>query len=142
MEFRSQICTNGIQSQRLIELGLKKETADMKLFGYIYFSMKAMDYITSDETIAVDVEAPFNDNQYKEVCLSWSLHRLIEMIGNSDIEDCEVLPYGLGLKYKDVDCMMREQYFSYKKPLYDAIINGIEWLIKKGYFNKEYLNEI
>lgn len=48
-EFNSQVCTSIEQSQRLLELGLKPETADMYIFG-------------NGEYIA-----------------AWSLHRLLEM---------------------------------------------------------------
>ena len=29
----------------------------------------------------------------------------------------------------------------HQKELYDNVIDGIEWLIKNGHFNKEYLEE-
>lgn len=63
MNFKSQICTNEEQSQRLLVLGLKKETADMKLSLY------------TREAISID----YNDEDY--LYPAWSLHRLME-IGN------------------------------------------------------------
>jgi len=54
--FKSQICTTREQSERLLELGLKKETADIK-----------------------GVEGIEHTPIY-----AWSLHRLIEMIKKSD----------------------------------------------------------
>ena len=39
MKFNSQICTTKEQSERLIALGLKKETADMCLHGAVDFSI-------------------------------------------------------------------------------------------------------
>lgn len=67
MNFKSQICTNKEQSQRLLVLGLKKETADMKLIPY------------TSEAISID----YNDGNFLEEDLypAWSLHRLME-IGN------------------------------------------------------------
>ena len=67
MNFKSQICTNEEQSQRLMVLGLKKETADMKLIPY------------TSEAISID----YNDGNFLEEDLypAWSLHRLME-IGN------------------------------------------------------------
>lgn len=67
MNFKSQICTNEEQSQRLMVLGLKKETADMKLSLY------------TREPISID----YNDGNSLEEDLypAWSLHRLME-IGN------------------------------------------------------------
>lgn len=34
MNFKSQVCTDKIQSERLLSLGLKKETADMLILSY------------------------------------------------------------------------------------------------------------
>ena len=67
MNFKSQICTNKEQSKRLLVLGLKKETADMKLIPY------------TSEAISID----YNDGNFLEDDLypAWSLHRLME-IGN------------------------------------------------------------
>lgn len=67
MNFKSQICTTKEQSKRLLVLGLKKETADMKLLPY------------SSEAISID----YNDGNFldDELYPAWSLHRLME-IGN------------------------------------------------------------
>jgi hypothetical protein len=70
MEFNSQICTNLEQSERLIALGLKSETADMSLHG----------------TVDMSFTQPFS-NLVKIVSYpiipAWSLHRLIELLGLS-----------------------------------------------------------
>lgn len=63
MNFKSQICTNDEQTRRLQALGLKKETADMKL------SLRTGKPISMDH----------NDEDY--IYPAWSLHRLME-IGN------------------------------------------------------------
>lgn len=66
MNFTSQICTTKEQSERLLGLGLKRETADMCIdnMGNIYTYP-----ITIIETIK---------NDWGLIPL-WSLHRLIEM---------------------------------------------------------------
>ena len=57
LKFNSQVCTTKIQSQRLLELGLKPETADMYIFdNEVYIGKPNID----------DIPA-------------WSLHRLICM---------------------------------------------------------------
>ena len=63
MKFNSQICTTKEQSERLLALGLKKETADMGLAGDIPIAIE--DWKTQD-TILINSPA-------------WSLHRLLEM---------------------------------------------------------------
>ena len=57
---------------------------------------------------------------------AWSLHRLIEMLGEV------IQTNGKYLSLPDFG-------FYEGQNLYDNVINCIEWLIKEGYFNKEYL---
>ena len=78
---------------------------------------------------------------------AWSLHRLIEMMPNNihkynDIADLSVSNELVQYRFYDVDynhdvCL---EHFN-DGTLFDNIINCIEWLIKEGYFNKEYLEE-
>lgn len=75
MNFTSQICTTRVQSERLLSLGLKKETADMKLIPYSRFAVP-VDYYTN---IYGD------DPDENDFCRAWSLHRLIELLGLSKI---------------------------------------------------------
>lgn len=123
--FNSQICTTKEQSERLLALGLKKETADM---WYPHFA-KSYPIPLVDEVLTTD-DIP-----------AWSLHRLIEMmpfdvIPEGGFDNCFTLiknyPKGYSVEYDG---------FSYyhKENIYDTIIDGIEHLIKEGYFNKKYL---
>jgi len=63
-EFKSQICTSKEQSERLLALGLKKETADIGLAGDIPIAIE--DWKTQDTTL---IDSP-----------AWSLYRLLEMM--------------------------------------------------------------
>lgn len=65
IEFKSQICTSVEQSKRLMDLGLKPETADC--FHWNYSGVNYVGNIT-EELEQDDIPA-------------WSLHRLME-IGN------------------------------------------------------------
>ena len=123
--FNSQICTTKEQSIHLLALGLKKETADM---WYPHFA-KSYPIPLADEVLTTD-DIP-----------AWSLHRLIEMmpfdvIPEGGFDNCFTLiknyPKGYSVEYDG---------FSYyhKENIYDTIIDGIEHLIKEGYFNKKYL---
>ena len=104
MTFNSQICTTREQSERLLSLGLKKETADM---WYPHFA-KTCPLPLVDEVLNSD-DLP-----------AWSLHRLIKLAyGNWD-ED--IAPVYLGNSY-------------------DMLIGRIEFQVKQGKFNKEYLEE-
>lgn len=104
-KFKSQICTTREQSELLLALGLKKETADMYLCPSV------------DGTIYQVVQLPDSSFAEDEIP-AWSLHRLIKLAyGNWD-ED--IVPVYLGNSY-------------------DMLIGRIEFQIKQGKFNKEYL---
>ena len=114
--FKSQICTTVEQSQRLLSLGLKKETADMY---YRFYNENTYEINPTWETIWED------RNDYKKIIPAWSLHRLIEMIKDGAIRKDGT----------DEDLFLDIS----GDELYDGTIESIEWLIKEGYFNKEYL---
>jgi hypothetical protein len=82
MKFNSQICTTKEQSERLLALGLKRETADMYLlidhFGN-YLPATLCDFMFSKD----------------QTNPAWSLHRLIEMYHKTCIfwTDCGDNPY-------------------------------------------------
>lgn len=127
-KFNSQICTTREQAERLLSLGLKKETADMA-------------WIKGHEKPVV-LSYTFNDKEYG--CIpAWSLHRLIEMM------PLDVVPEGgfdnIFMLTKNYPSGYSVEYdgFSYyhKENIYDTLIEGIEHLIKEGYFNKEYLED-
>ena len=100
--FKSQICTDKNQSERLLALGLKKETPDC---CYYYYDGEYLIAFAEDAKYPSDIPA-------------WSLHRLIEIVAQTQY------PYYV---------------ISKELPIYDALCERIEWLIKEGYFNKEYL---
>lgn len=133
LNFNSQICTTREQSEQLLALGIKKETADMVHF----FSQS----LAQDWTIV-----PLADGETARYIQgleipAWSLHRLIEMM------PLDVVPEGgfdnIFTLTKNYPSGYSVEYdgFSYyhKKNIYDTLIEGIEHLIKEGYFNKEYL---
>ena len=138
-EFKSQVATSIEQSKRLLELGLKKETADMM-------------YIT-DGRVPEEYRHYDLVPEYYESCLedivhipAWSLHRLVEMIPldiwHTEYED------GPRLKHTFWFCKHAPSYNSVENidfmahpNLYDNIIDCIEWLINEDYFNKDYLEE-
>ena len=122
-EFKSQICTTVEQSKKLLALGLKKETADMnytrlsRADSWTLFIGKPLGY----EAIPTEYLIP-----------AWSLHRLIKMMPNV-IDTQGWLSIGhQGLHYS-------RGYGVADDGLYESIVRMYEWLIKEGYFNKEYL---
>ena len=109
-KFNSQICTSREQSERLLALGLKKETADIVHF---FSHSLAQDWtivpLAGNETAKniEGVEIP-----------AWSLHRLMCLVFNSGGTHVEL--------FEDDDA-------------YEILIYKIEMRIKEGYFNKDYL---
>ena len=120
MEFRSQICTSIEQSKRLLELGLKKETADMWHIAQIKdwqgndIPKRYQKWWLSLDGIGVGVGF-----ELFERVPAWSLHRLIE------IDNVGVIEF----------------YNNDIPNIYNHMVNYIEKRIKMGLINPEYLEE-
>ena len=131
LKFNSQVCTNRFQSERLLALGIKKETADM-----CWTKMAAI-----RGTFYVPELAPTSMVSWRHTP-AWSLHRLWELIPKVVLKNpaLHLTMCSNSIFYCTED--NNEDYekpFSAKLNLYDNIIDSIEWLIKEGYFPKEYL---
>ena len=137
-EFKSAICTSREQSERLLSLGLKKETADCYLFEYDKEKYK----VIAESWLDLTADKEYY-SQYKDVCIpAWSIHRLIEILG----------PHRLPIHFRkkgrvDITTSHINQACSGRSGYnyYDSIIDCIAWLINEGYnhFNKDYLeNEV
>ena len=124
LKFNSAICTSRSQSERLLALGLKAETADM------YYTESPRLLFIRDKGI------PLEEEDFP----AWSLHRLIEMTPMlfNPIRN-------LFVSNKSVEYQMSEGrttlIFANENNIYDNVINCIEWLISVDEFNKEYLEE-
>ena len=120
MNFSSQICTTRKQSERLIALGLKKETADCYWF-YCDIAKEWKCTILSSTQVFKDYPTT--------VIPAWSLHRLIEMM------PCDVEISGMWV-YAN-----RSYEFKEKNNVYDNLIDLLTSIIKEGYSKKEYLEQ-
>ena len=148
MNFNSQICTTREQSERLLALGLKKETADMTI------------HIKNDDGCYVTAE-PFYEweddmntfpslEEPEPILPAWSLGRLLEMLP-SPIPISEDLPTFHHYAYLDLSKVSAhyywEDYDGDERALvsfcgsgfFAAVVDAIEWLIKEIRFNKEHL---
>ena len=138
LKFNSAICTSRVQSERLLSLGLKKETADCALLPL------------TDKVTTVLVKPSTND--IKNTIPAWSLGRLLEMLP-SPIPISEDLPTFHHYAYLDLSKVSAhyywEDYHGAEKALasfcgngfFTAVVDATEWLIKGGNFPKEYLEE-
>ena len=120
--FKSQVCTDKNQSERLLALGLKKETADM--FWVNPFG----------DWLAIVGEGNTDENNLS----AWSLHRLIEMMPE-EMYGGLLCIFKDSIRYEELIMDRLEAHFEVVgDDMYDNAISCIEWLIKEGYFNKEY----
>lgn len=125
-EFYTQVCTTIEQSNKLIELGINPNTADMGWF-------KA--YSLKGEIYKPFIKGYKLENNKTDIP-AWSLHRLIKMMPNNIIQDdCTLI---LGVNADSVyyaDNEYGEVFKTFDGNLYDCVIKCIEWLIKENYFN-------
>ena len=130
--FNSQICTSREQSERLLALGVKPETADMAI---------EPDLESTYEVYYISAYPPS-----KRGVPAWSLHRLMEIMPQCIYHKNRMcflfIDQSVYVQYRHslygASQTIMEQFM--KSNLWDNLINCIEWLIKEGYFNKEYLN--
>ena len=125
LKFNSQICTTIEQSKKLLELGLKPETADMYITN---MSNKGINYTDDYQIGSISFEKVMSfwkekglklENTAWEIIPAWSLHRLFDImyVHCYELKACE--------------------------NVYDAMIKRIENTIEHNthneyYFNKEY----
>lgn len=119
-EFKSQICTTKEQSERLLALGLKKETADC-MYSVMTISYNGC-YILEDDRrynliLFRQEEVQSVGFSHYEYIPAWSLHRLMEIAEANDIAFLDI------------------------SKLYDTCIKIIEGRIYAGLINKDYLED-
>ena len=116
--FNSQICTTREQSDRLLALGLNKETADCALLPL------------TDKVTSVLVKPTINDIKF--TIPAWSLGRLIKLMPRTAIMHTQEGDARIDIDMYAIEILVSED------PIAEAV-SVIEWLIKDGNFNKEYL---
>ena len=128
--FKSQICTDKIQSERLLALGLKKETADMTI------------HIKNDDGWYVTAE-PFYEweddmntipslEETEQILPAWSLGRLIKLMPRTAIMHTEEGDARIDIDIYAIEILVGDDSIA-------EAVSVIEWLIKEVNFNKEYL---
>lgn len=147
MKFNSQICTSREQSERLLALGLKKETADCYYYAQQRWTGNSYEntgelflsplWNIDDKGHFQYLNEVFGDEIGEEdtpyVLPAWSLHRLIEM--------CNKAQFGMTIGIYNDEVTVDGELFEVYDNAYDNLISIIEWLISLGKFNKEYLTQ-
>lgn len=137
----NQICTNKSQSSRLLEAGIRPDTADC----YLQRITETDDW-SNNNVLDEIIESWMN----KQVLLdmdgrypAWSLSKLIGMM--PDQVECEGYNYYLFMLPRDKEFTIKYSAGSNlaqsycRESLFDAIAEMIEWLIKEGCLDKKYL---
>lgn len=122
-EFKSQICTTKEQSEKLLALGLKKETADMT----IHIKKDNSWYVTAEPFYEWedDMNTLPSWEEPELIIPAWSLHRLME----------------IAMKGDKLGCITHNIHQNNVSTYYELVIASIEHLIKIDKFNKDYLEE-
>lgn len=127
----NQICTNKEQSHRLLEAGIRPETADMYLDEFEL--PVAFEYGRVEKHVGQDMAFS-----------AWSLSKMIEMLPtNINGYILSVDFENKGMEYSMTNFCDRLDYLYIKgyENLFDGIIDCIEWLIKEGHLDNKYLTD-
>jgi hypothetical protein len=167
----SQICTNKEQSSRLLEAGVRPETADMS-YHFTRSRVPTLEWElqTKPPTLRgkfwtpqriAKLAMPFNkhpdgthmtgeevfDNLWGKDVPAWSLSKLIDMLP-ATISQRNRPDLSLEITKDSVYWFIQYTELGYdckhevmKKNVLDAVVNMIEWLIKEGYLDKKYLTD-
>lgn len=165
LEFTSQICTTKHQSEQLLEMGLKPETADMT-YHFTNSRVEAMqweldtkpptlrgEFWTEERIARLARKEESGDEVFDRIwgkdVPAWSVARLLELMPKR-IERIDEPDYVLWITNKNqhwevsymedvddnvCDCL----YSTFEDSLIEACVFMIELLIKNNYFNKGYL---
>lgn len=117
-KFNSQVCTTKIQSQRLLDLGLKPETADMVYTNASLPFNKDEFHIICKEYSQLNREVNYEISPFIFIP-AWSLHRLLCLYGQD---------YTIKEVYNDAE------------ECYGMLISAIEIAIENDEFNEKYLD--
>lgn len=133
MNLNTQVCTTRDQSERLLALGLKKETADCFLWEYLnrwYVGQIDEDGITANDIPAWSFDRMFAmfpkdaHNEYGNFSFKW------EYSNNK-------YHFYVLAKYGPMELLLKKD----SNDLYELAISVLEWLVKEDFIDKQYLNE-
>ena len=138
MEFKSQVCTTKEQSEKLLSLGLKKETADCFLE---YFGRDNEGKHVWHPTIIVNNCRMPN---YERDIPAWSIGRLWEILPKELVIGPNVFLKFIDseayIGYEDSNAAgLTIRYFWYGD-IYDRLITSFQWLAESGHIDSKYID--
>ena len=136
--FKSAICTDRFQSERLLALGLKKETADMALIENWEYDLKDGKFFTGEY-----FERPidYTEGMTGHYIPAWSLHRLCDMMPkNIAIDGDTAYPLQIQKRSDGKWCVGYQGWYDCVGDLYDSVIWIYQLLISEGYLD-EFCNK-
>lgn len=166
MNFKSQICTTREQSERLLTLGLKPETADM-VYHFTKSKSEWLQWELQPKTPTLRGEfwtpqriaklsSPFHkhsdgsrmtgeevfDDIWGKDVPAWSLWRLLELLPNEIRIGNGENVFGLHHETNDAWFLSYPYVKSFEtaSPIESCVL-AIDWLISNGQFNNEYYNK-
>lgn len=117
----TMVCTNIEQSNRLIELGINPNTADMGWF-------KA--YSLREEIYKPFIKGYKLENNKTDIP-AWSIYKLINIISKEvTISDTSII----------IGNNSTNKMFSSSTNVYDNLIDAIQWLLEKKEINEEFIS--
>lgn len=136
--FKSSVCTDKNQSERLLSLGLKRETADM-VYSYEMEEHENNYYWNLDV-----LEGPWDSYIWPSnhtFIPAWSLHRLIEMMPkNIAIDGDTAYPLQIQKRSDGKWCVGYQGWYDCVGDLYDSVIWIYQLLISEDYLD-EFCNK-
>lgn len=134
MNFKTQISTTREQSEKLLALGVKPETADMYIDKH-------------GQPCCLPYSRMDGHREQTELCPAWSLGRLIDMVpdcirqvtANDLYFQITPEPDYCFVDYVDYEAEYRNVVSEEGSNIFDVIIRMIGWLIENEYFKEKYL---
>ena len=152
MKFNSQICTTKEQSERLLALGLKKETADMCINisheSELVYSFSYSEALSLYHNYGLD-----RITNTDSLLPAWSLHRLIKMMpewisyptqwGSAPLRINKDSMYYVHRFFdrngdEDTSTVGDDEAIG-SHNIYDYAVSVIGFLIREGHFNEEFI---
>lgn len=166
MNFKSKICTTREQSERLLTLGLKPETADM-VYHFTKSKVESLQWELQPKTPTLrgtfwtpqriaKLGSPFHkhsdgspmtgeevfDDIWGKDIPAWSLARLLEMMPQYiDKKEQIILMIEPPLICYYDTAFKGLYHFTTQIDIFDNCVGMIAWLISNGHFNNEYYNK-